>query len=228
MYVYSKWLLTEGNQRTDESFAMFTNGVGGDVDDDEPELAERRGGFLIRRMIEHNQNPASKWDESTTTQGRWIVGIGNVDARDGLGSRLVGVLTPSASLTEHLTADFVDLLDAERAEHSPVVFSLRAFIELRESRRHTQVYSVRLVEGITRILVQSNDPDALRDKVSYLRGQPVGVTVRAERGNFTITDDGYVVFSDTMSADSVLGLMNSVVEVNAISVNAFTSVKAKR
>ncbi|MFQ4150329.1 hypothetical protein AAGW05_16855 [Arthrobacter sp. LAPM80] len=223
MYVYSRWLLTDGNRKTESVIAAFAAGVGGEVGGSEPEVVEGEGGSLIRRIIEYDDLHSSEWDATPTTRGRWIIGVGNIAAKDGLGSRLVGILTPSASLTEHLAADLADCLEEE---HEPVVFSLNAFLQSTEEVGSAHASSVRLVEDSTRVLVQSNDHEALRAMVNDLRGNPVGVTIRGEEGKVTITDGGSVIFSDSTSATTVLGLMNAIVDVHAIPVSTSASVRA--
>lgn len=220
MYVYSKWLLTDGSR---ESVSAFAEILGQSVGEAGPSEVEDGNGTIFRRVVEYEDAHSSEWDAAPKSPGRWIVGVANVDARDSFNSRLVGVLTPSASLTEHLAADLADHLKAERAGHEPVVFMLSSLLGLTHGKDAAHASSVRLVDDNTRVLVQSSDQEALRAALAGLDGTPVGVTMKTGEGQVTITDQGSVIFSDSTSATDVLGLMNTIVDVQAVPLAATAS-----
>ena len=212
MYTYSSWLLTSAPSKYVTAFA---EGVGNEgrapIDVQES--------HLIRRVMEHDDQQDSVWDASRT-HGGWVIGVADLDVRenrDGLGPRLVGVITPSASLTEHLANALADFLQSEAAEHERVIFSLRALLQLSGDQDDAHLFSVRLLEDLTRILVQSNDESALRETLAGLPGDPIGLTMRTDEGQVTVTAQGPVIFTDSTSPAGVLGSMRRI--AHAVSAN---------
>jgi hypothetical protein len=215
MYIYSKWLMADVEP---ESIASFAKMWGVDVDDSTPQTVERGDGSLIRRLVEYTESSESEWDATPDFVGRWIVGLANIPAQDALGSRLLGVITPSAALSEHIAAELLDHVKSLRATCEPVTFLLKTLLGLTNDPNGAQVSSVRVNDDVTRVLVQSSDQKALRDTVGGLLGNTEGVTMRTDEGKVTITDQGAAVFSDSTSAIQILGLMEKIIEAHAIPI----------
>jgi hypothetical protein len=203
MYVYSKWILTHGSRRYLEAFAESVGNEGSDRVD----LDDAR---VIIRWMKYEDPQESRWAESVTS-GVWNIGIVDFELHDGLGSQLVGVVTPSVSLTEHLSADLADTLRAEEADQEPVIFSFRRMLE--SSKLHP--FSVRLTDDSTRILVQSADTKALLETVAALPGDPAGVTLSIDEGQVSVSDQGAVVFADSTSPTGVLNSMRLIAQESA-------------
>lgn len=213
MYVYSRWLLTDGER---QNIALFADAMGAVIDDSEPQVVEVESGTLTRRVVEFVDPHDSKWDATPESTVQWIIGLADIRASHMSGSRLVGVITPSASLTEHLAADLHDYLRSMRAMRDPVTFTLNTLLSFTPQNEAIQTTSVRIEDDNARLLVQSNDHEVLRDMVGGFRGKAVGVTIRTDEGKVTVTNEGAVVFSDSTSPTAVLGLMQTIVDAQAI------------
>jgi hypothetical protein len=212
MYAYSSWVLTNASPA---SVTAFADGIG------DPGRAEVlvQDDRLIQRAIQYDDVQDSPWDVSNT-HGQWVIGVVDLGNRDEFGSRLVGVITPSAPMTEHLSADLADHLQADMAEHETVVFSLRALLRRTSQQEDTHPSSVRLLDGSTRILIQSNDESTLLETLAGLPGDPVGVTMKTDEGNVTVTAQGPVIFTDSMSPAGVLDSMRLIAQAAIVNMTA--------
>jgi hypothetical protein len=128
---------------------------------------------------------------------------------------LVGVITPSASLTAHLCAELIERLEKEGTTCERAVFSLKSLLASGEQGA-VHATSVRLQNKATRVLVQSANEVSLRAAMAEVSGEPVGVTMKSEEtgerpgSSFTVTDDGSVIFTDTVTAEDVLDSMQKI------------------
>ncbi|MGX5716810.1 hypothetical protein [Arthrobacter sp. MAHUQ-56] len=200
MHIYSKWIVTTGNP---DYLEVFAEGVG-EVGVDKVNLGDGR---VILREMRYEDPRESSWAESVTS-GRWSIGLVDVELHDGMDSRLVGVVTPSASLTAHLFADLADMFKAEE----PAVFSLRRVLE--SGQLHP--FSVRLTDDTTRVLVQSRDTKALLETVSALPGEPMGVTVTINQSQISISNQGEVIFADSTSPTIVAASIRLIAQESAL------------
>lgn len=217
MYLYSKWLITDLGP---EGSATFAKMWGKDIDDSMSRNVTQGDGSVTRRMVEYTTSSDSEWNATPNSVGQWIVGVANMPAQDAVGSRLVGIITPSASLTDHLAGDLSDQIKSMRLSCEPVRFLLSTLLDLREETSGAQVSSVRLNSDEARVLVQSNNQQTLRDIISGIQGDTEGITMRTEDGKVTVNDQGTAVFSESTSAAQILELMNTIVEAHAIPIAA--------
>jgi hypothetical protein len=208
MLLYSSWILT-GNVA--ELIPPFAEQVG----EPGPAVFEGGGGRLTTRWVSFADQDESLWARSES-RGRWLVGVADIDAGDELGSRLVGMVTPSPGMTRHLLDDLSAHLGDHGRRGDPVTFSLRSVLRLTDDEGEHHPASVRLAEAGTRILVQSRDEPALREIIAGLPGELVGVTLDSTEGRITVTDQGPIIFTDgfsptgLMAAVRVLGQAASV------------------
>jgi hypothetical protein len=105
-----------------------------------------------------------------------------------------------------------------------VDFSLDRLLVLGE-RASVWPTSVRLSDTATRILVQSNDEKALQRTLNELGdekigGDKIGITMRTDGCQATVSSQSSVIFTDSTSSAGVLGFMRLIVEADAVLATA--------
>lgn len=206
MNIFSRWVVTDGKNRgLVESFASNLG------DRDAGPVSKGRGDdhVRLRYFPKHELSERSEWVARASEDDVWIVGTADLDAFDSFGGRLVGVITPSASLTDHLCKELSLLLDEEGTGCDQVSFPLRPLLAGNEEVG-VQPISVRLLSDSVRILVQSGDGSTLRQVVSQLPGDPIGITMRSNASTVTVTTDGTVIFTDASSAEDVIDSIQQI------------------
>jgi hypothetical protein len=196
LYVYSIWVVTNA---TSAWIANFSKLVGSSAATSEFQVEDGR---VLSRAYEFSDEDRSLWVQSET-QGTWTVAIAELVISDEVNPRLVGLLSPSAALTESLVSDFEELLENEGIRHDRAIFSLRAVLT-GSSEAGLPPRSVRLQNDQTRILVQSEHEGALLENLGGLAGDVVGVTLRTKDATVTLQQDGLVIFADSTSLDTAL------------------------
>lgn len=202
MFLHSSWILSP--RRSQAVVSAFASEIGAPG----PGPFTNSGGQMTVREVAYRDPESSPWVE-LSRDGTCRVGFADVDAHDAYGSRLVGVVSPSAALTDHLLGDLVAALREGSAEADPVVFALGPLLDLaREDAVHP--VSIRLAdeEGL-RILVQSDGP-ALLDTINGLPGDRVAVTLRVEDGRVTVSTEGPVIFTDGVGPLTMLTAIDSI------------------
>jgi hypothetical protein len=209
-------MLTNARPKVLQAFAQA---VGDDVGDAGPADVKVDVGQIYRRAFTYSRHPRSEWDASGESTGRLIIGLAEVDGEASNRRNIVGVISSSAALTQALSDDLAEHLRSERASCDKAEFSLGFLIDLNERVRDrfgAHASSVRLAEESSKILVQANDESALRKVIENMNGHPVGVTVQTTQGKATITEDGSVIFGESISGKDVLELMTAVIEAEAV------------
>jgi len=200
MFLYSSWVLTLPRNEMVSAFAAEIGAAG------PGSLADPDGAMTVREL-DYRDPDSSPWVD-LPREGTCRVGFVDVDARDAFGSRLVGVVSPSAALTDHLLGDLVAVLQDADAEAEPVVFALGPLLELaRADAVHPT--SIRLGDAGIRFLVQSDGP-ALLEAAAGLPGDRVGVTLRVDDGRATVSAEGPVIFTDAVRPVTILATIGSI------------------
>jgi hypothetical protein len=201
MFLYSSWVLAPPRSEVVSAFAAEIGAAGpGPFADDY--------GAMTVREVDYRDPGSSPW-VALPREGTCLVGFADVEARDAFGSRLVGAVSPSAALTDHLLGDLVSALLDTDGEAEPVVFALGPLLDLaRDDAVHPT--SIRLGDDVVRILVQSEDGPALLDAVNGLPGDRIGVTLRVEEGRATVSAEGPVIFTDAVTPLAMLAAIGSI------------------
>lgn len=200
MFLYSSWVLTPPRNEVVSAFAAEIGAAAPGP------FAESDGAMTVRE-VDFRDPDSSPWVD-LPREGTCQVGFADVDARDAFGSRLVGVVSPSAALTDHLLGDLVSVLQGADAEVEPVVFALGPLLDL-AGVDAVHPTSIRLGDDGVRILVQSDGP-ALLDAVAGLPGDRVGVTLRVADGRATVSAEGPVLFTDAVVPLTILATIGAI------------------
>ncbi len=204
MYIYSQWILTDAKaQDLTEFISQVGNGA--------LEPVENENGSIFTYNFPYENLNDSYWDLSKT-RGSWTIGMALLPPVDEANRRLVGLISPSASLTHHLASLLRKQLIAERSQYDTARFALGSLLSVQDSDNDSAwPTSVRVSDDSTRILVQSNKGENLREALTGLAGRSVGVTMRSKDGQATVTDEeGTVTFSAVTAPDEVLKLMQVI------------------